>query len=221
MLRAVGKGPTMKRAVFVAIGVLMASFALGVFVARRGREKPAVVATTSPAPTDEPAENVELQQCREELAIAMQPKAIASVDAPPPSPEEEKITQLEEEFRQCRKRDTLDKAELCVTMDRYYYLYLAGLHADGQCLDRPGLRDLILEHSGHCAKFADQTPPEEMDLGKLSDSEDSTLYRAKHFGRPRLDPRNGDRKTNLSRSFKRTLRECREKYGVSEEEASD
>jgi hypothetical protein len=208
----------MKTEVLVAIGVLIASFAAGFFVARSGQGKPAaVVATTSPTPTDELAENIELLQCREELAKAMQPAVDVSIDAPAPSPEEEKITQLEEEFRQCRKRDSLDKAELCVTVDRYYYLYLASLHADGLCEDRPRLGDLILQHSEQCANFEDQTPPLEMDLGNLSENEDNTLYRAKHFGRPKLDPRIGDQKTNLNRSFKRTLRECHEKFGLSDE----
>jgi hypothetical protein len=208
----------MKIAVIVAIGVLIASFGLGFFVARRGQEKPAVIAPTNPALTNEPAEDLELQQCREELAKAMLPKSVASAVDAAPSPEEEKISQLEEEFRQCRKRDTLDKAELCVTSSRYFPLLFTTLQADGQCEDRFMLQDLILRHTEKCVHFEDQTSLEELDLGMISESEASTLHDAQRNGKPPYDPRIGDQKARYGRHFKRTMRECYEKFGVDEQQ---
>jgi hypothetical protein len=82
-------------------------------------------------------------------------------------------------------------------------------------VDAFGLDDLMLEHTDQCVHFADQTEPREMDLGSLTDHEVSKLYDAQRNGRPR--ELRYQVKTNFGLHLKRTMRECREKFGVNEE----
>jgi hypothetical protein len=207
----------------LSAGLLLVVFGVGLLVGRAGQEKPKPSATTS-VKTRQVSElevKEELAACQEELAAHSMPKAISSAatpDEPAAAEAEAKAEALEQELRQCRKRDLVYNADMCTAADRYFVLLLVGLHADKACVDRFGVGDLILKHSEQCATFEDQTDPEDMDLGELSEAELSKLYRAQRFGkRTEFTAIAGDHKANRARGLKRTVRECHTKYGLSDE----
>jgi hypothetical protein len=203
---------------------LIVAFVVGVLVGRVAQEKPKPIATRS-VKTDQVHElEDELAACREELAAYSMPKVSPSAAAPDEparatAEAEAKVEVLEQKLRQCKKRDMVFNAEMCIAGDRYAIpLFLVVLHAGKACLDKFGVGDLILKHSEQCAKFEDQREPEEMDIGELSDAERSTLYRAQQFGRrTAFTATAGDHKANLARYMKRTVRECYTKFGLSAE----
>jgi hypothetical protein len=209
----------------LAAGLLIVAFVVGVFVGRVAQEKPKPIATTSVKMAQVPELEEELETCREELAAHSIPQVISSAAIPAPdepnrsnSGEEATVAVLEKELRQCKKRDMVFNAEMCTAAGRYFVLLLVGLHADKACVDKFGVGDLILKHSEQCAKFEDQTDPEDMDIAELSDAELSKLYDAQRRGRrTKYTVIAGDHKANLTRHFKRTVRECHVKFGLSDE----
>jgi len=219
-----------KVSVILAAGLLMVAFGVGIFVGRAGREKPKPIAGTSVKTHQVPEVEVEVEvkeelaACQEELAAHSMPKATSSAATPDEPAQaaaeaEAKVEALEQELRQCKKTVVVFNAEMCTADDRYgFALYLVVLHADKGCVDKFGVGDLILKHNEQCARFEDQRDPKDMDLGELSDAELSKLYRAQRFGkRTEFTAIAGDHKANNSRFMKRLIRECRVKYGLSDE----
>jgi hypothetical protein len=214
-----------KATFIVPAGLLFVVFVVGVVVGRVAQEKPKATATTSVKTVLAPEVEEVLAACQEGLGAYSMPRASASAadavtdEAKRAAAEEDaKAEVMEKELRQCKTRDMVFNADMCRTADRYFYLLLAGLHADKACADRFGVGDLILKHTEQCAKFEDQTDPKDMDIGELSDAELSHLYDAQRYGRwSEHRVLAGDHKANIGRHFKRTLRECRAKFGLSNE----
>lgn len=210
-----------KASVIVAAGLLIVVFGIGVGVGRSATKRQIAGAMQSAKTQRHAGVARELATCQAELSEQATPRVTVSAQAPEDATSAvvesvAKVDMLEEELKQCRTRDMVFNAEMCVAANRYFFLLLAGLHADKACVDRFGVGDQILKHTERCAMFEDQTDPEDMDIAKLSNAERSKVYDAQRYGRPN-ELRNGDHKANIARHFKRTFRECRTKFGLNDE----
>lgn len=213
-----------KYSVLAGVCLLVMAFGVGIGVGRARREKPKPTETTRTTNSQFADTGEALAACKAELETLSQPLPTPSrMDAMTDEAkraaarEAAKIEALEDELRGCRKSDLLLDAELCRAADRYgIALFMVVLHADRQCVDKPGVGDLILKHTEQCANFEDQTDPDEMDLGELSDQELSNIHDAQRYGKPN-ESRMGDHKANMARYFKRMVAKCRVKFGLPDE----
>lgn len=209
-----------KAAIVLAAGLLIVAFGVGLGVGRSTHQRRLASVKPSAKAQRHLAASRELAACREELATLSMPATRSSAaDGVPDeaiAAEELKEVVLEHELRQCRTKDMVLSATMCTTANRYFFLLLAGLHADKACVDKFGIGDLILKHTEQCAKFADnQGDPAEMNLGKMSNAELSNFYDAQRYGRVN-ELRRGDHKAILARHFERTYRDCHTKFGLSD-----
>lgn len=224
LLWCAGVGAAMKTKYSVLSGVcLLLAFVAGLGVGRASREKQMPAKTTQVTNLQNVDIDEALAACEDELEAFSQPSPKASATDAMSDEAKQAVAEkaatveaLENELRQCRKSDLGFNATVCLAGSRYFPLFLVELHADRACVDRFGVGDLILQHTERCSMFEDQTDPREMDLGELSNAELRMLYDAQRNGRV-ANPEWDDHKANLTRHFKRTVRECRVKFGLPDE----
>ena len=142
--------------------LLVPVFGAGIFAGRSIPEQSPWAATEKPA---DRATQAELSACQEKLAARSKTRATPSDAAAPPeeanrdAPERPvTVEALEGDLSQCKRREFLTSAEVCVAAARQFHALLA-LPKDGlMCGPKSRAADLVEENFERCAVFADVAP---------------------------------------------------------------
>lgn len=149
-----------------AADLLVPVFGAGIFAGRSIPERSPSADGEKPAerPADR-ATQAELSACQKKLAVHSQGGATPSDAAAPPEDANRDAAErpatveaLEGKLSQCKRRDLMTSAEVCVAAARQFHALLA-LPKDGlMCGPKSRAADLVEENFERCAVFADIPP---------------------------------------------------------------
>lgn len=143
----------------VTVALLLPVFAVGVMIGRATLERSA---EGRAEPDVEPGVSGELTACQEELEAPSQAQAAPSV---PAAPREEakrdatgpaaEVEELAEAVRECKKRDLLTKAEVCIAARRAFDMVMSSPEGFLSCGSLIDAREIIERNSQKCVELGD------------------------------------------------------------------
>jgi len=145
----------------VAVALLLPAFAVGVMIGRSTLERRA---EGKAEPGAEPGVRGELAACQEELEAPSQARAAPSASAAAAPREGAKreaagaaveVKELEEAVRECKKRDVLTKAEVCIAAGREFDMVMGAPEGFLFCRALIDAREVIKRNSQKCVELGD------------------------------------------------------------------
>ncbi|UQA55815.1 hypothetical protein [Polyangium aurulentum] len=159
----------------VAVVLLVPAFAVGVMIGRSTLERRAA---GKAAPDPDPGVSKELAACQQELEAPSTAQAApsAAVVAPREGAKPEvagaaaEVEELEEAVRECKKRDVLTKAEVCIAAGREFDMIMTSAPEEFRsCRLLFHARELIKSNLKKCVELGDV--PEDSNRDQLTEAD--------------------------------------------------